>query len=252
MMFPLNIKSCIQILSLIFALSNVNGQDRKINATLYPGCQVCTENDTLIYIRAEGTHDTIHQIWDFTRGIPMVILAVAGVNSSMNITWKHTRPVNFTMSENPKYSFSTAIDKLYEYNDIHDKGYIDDSDGPWRPVSLSGTKWLPQNMVLTDQEVMVQLRGYVSDHGRSGIIDIKVDMLPFRDYAVELPHLIHSANSSLLDVSLVNLTRSRDFNSSRFALNLLLVSQQRGNGTLETIVRKSLDDEHTPGIFEVT
>ncbi|CAH0399591.1 unnamed protein product [Chilo suppressalis] len=249
-MLSLNKVTIVQTITLIFALSFARGQDRKINATLYPGCQVCTENDTLVYIRAEGAHNTIHQLWDFTGGMPLVILTVAGVNSTMNITWDHTTPVKFSISEQPKYSFATAIDKLYEYDDIHDNGYIDEKV-PKRSVDLWRATWWPHSMVLTDQEVMVQLRGHVNDYGRSGTIDIKLDMLPFQDYAAELPHLIHTANSTLLDVSLVNFTTSPDYNASRYALNLLMVSQDSSNSTMTTTVRKSLDDEHTPGIFEI-
>lgn len=75
-------------------------------------------------------------------------------------------------------------------------------------------------------------------------------MLPFTDYAVDLPHLIHTANSSLIDINLVNFTTS--MNASRYAIHFLMVSTDDWNDVMNYTMRKSLDDEHTPGVFEVS
>lgn len=83
------------------------------------------------------------------------------------------------------------------------------------------------------------------------MLDIKLDLLPFKDYAIDLPHLIHTANSTLIDVSLVNLTSSPDYNASRFAIHFTMVSTDSWSDTLTYNMRKSLDDEHTPGVFEI-
>lgn len=180
----------------------------------------------------------------------MIILVVAGVNSSMTIAWEQTTPVNFTLSEKPTYSFATAIDKLYEYDDVLDTAYIDGCKYR-RAVPLARATWWPESVVLTEQRVMVQLRGQVRDHARQGVVHIKLDMLPFKDFAADLPHLIHTANSTLLAVSLVNLTTSADYNASRYALRALLVSQDPRAANMTRAMRKSLDDEHTPGVFEI-
>lgn len=80
----------------------------------------------------------------------------------------------------------------------------------------------------------------------------QLDLIPFKDYAVDLPHLIHTANSTLFDISLVNLTTSKEYNASRYAIHLLLVSTDPETDTMHYTMRKSLDDEHTPGVFEVS
>ncbi|KPJ04486.1 Lysosomal protein NCU-G1 [Papilio xuthus] len=188
-MFSSSITSYVIAIIAFLLHTSAYGQDRTINAEINPGCNNCSLESTLVYIRAEGQTDTIHQVWDFTRGIPTIILAVSGTNSTMQIAWDGIRPVNFTMNETVRYSFATAIDKL--------------------------------------------------------------DLLPYKDYATELPHLIHTANSTLVDISLVNLTTSRYYNSSRFALHLVLVSTDSATDTMHNVMRKSLDDEHTPGVFEI-
>lgn len=57
-------------------------------------------------------------------------------------------------------------------------------------------------------------------------------------------------NSTLIDVSLVNFTTS--LNASRLAAQLILTSTDDDDDTMRYTMRKSLDDEHTPGVFEVS
>ncbi|XP_061719990.1 glycosylated lysosomal membrane protein B-like [Cydia pomonella] len=292
----------LRTLVLISVLSLAFGQDRKITPTLNPDCNACSSNTTLVYIKAEGSHDTIHQLWDFTQGTPTIIYAVAGVNSSLQVKWAHDRPVKFNMSEDPSYSFAMAISDIYEYNDLEDRGHPNsstkfrafplkeltwarqdsvfteqeamlvmeadkysrnrngtvaikvrghpNSSTTFRSFPLKELTWARQDSVFTEQEAMLVMEADKYSRDRNGTVAIKLDLLPFRDYAVQLPHLIHTANSTLVDVQLANLTQSRDFNSSRFALRLILVASD-ADGTMSRRVVKSLDDEHTPGVFEI-
>ncbi|XP_063627445.1 glycosylated lysosomal membrane protein B-like [Cydia splendana] len=239
----------LRTLVLICVLSLAFGQDRKITPLLNPDCKACSSNTTLVYIKAEGSHNTIHQLWDFTRGTPTIIYAVAGVNSSLQVEWAHDKPVKFNMSEEPSYSFAMAISEIYEYNDLEDRGHPNSST-KFRRYPLKELNWARQDSVLTEQEAMLVMQADKYSRHRNGTVAIKLDLLPFRDYATLLPHLIHTANSTLIDVQLANLTQSRDFNASRFALRLILVASD-ANGTLSRRVEKSLDDEHTPGVFEI-
>lgn len=79
----------------------------------------------------------------------------------------------------------------------------------------------------------------------------QIDLFPYTAYAFDLPHLIHSANSSLIDVFLENITLSHSYNKSRFAMELVLISTEKSEKNLDMRTRKGLDDEHTPGVFEV-
>ncbi|XP_013140537.1 PREDICTED: glycosylated lysosomal membrane protein B-like [Papilio polytes] len=249
-MFSSSITTYVIAIIAFLLHTSAYGQDRTINAEINPGCKNCSLDSTLVYIKAEGQTDTIHQIWDFTRGIPTMILAVSGTNSTMQISWDGERPVNFTMNDKVRYSFATAIDKIYEYNDLADKGRMDEKS--WiHAQSLKRVRWELKEQVITEKEAMVRLHGTMHQNRSRDIIDVKLDLLPYKDYATELPHLIHTANSTLVDISLVNLTTSRQYNSSRFALHLLLVSTDPATDTMHNVMRKSLDDEHTPGVFEI-
>lgn len=242
----------LQTLLIVVALSFARGQDRKITSKLNPGCQSCTKETTLIYVKCDGNSDVIHQIWDFTRHTPTVIFAIGSLNSTLNVTWDRMLPKTISVSEKPMYSFATAIDKLYEYDDLDDSGHIEPKF-PQREVRLNSMVWHLNESKLTDKEAMVHVYGAVDDnrHGKNGIVNIMLDLLPFKDYAVHLPHLIHTANSTLFDISLVNLTTSKEYNASRYAVHLLLVSTDDVTETMHYTMRKSLDDEHTPGVFEM-
>ncbi|XP_046966784.1 glycosylated lysosomal membrane protein B-like isoform X2 [Vanessa cardui] len=241
----------LQTILIFVGLSYAYGQDRKITAKLNPGCDICSSNTTLLYVKCDGASDTIHQIWDFTRHLPTVIFAVTSLNSTLNVTWTDKVPKSIALSEEPSYSFATAIDKLYEYDDLDDNGHIDPKF-PQKAYKLDRVRWHLNESILSDKEAMIHVYGILNEErrGRPEIINIKLDLIPFKDYAADLPHLIHTANSTLVDVSLVNLTTSREYNASRYALHLLLVSTDPVIETMHYTMRKSLDDEHTPGVFE--
>lgn len=71
------------------------------------------------------------------------------------------------------------------------------------------------------------------------------------DHADIVPHMLHTENSTQIDIILDNLQTNKTFSNSRFAIELLMV----GGGDPDILMfvdpKKSLDDEHTPGIFEV-
>ncbi|CAH4023227.1 glycosylated lysosomal membrane protein B-like [Pieris brassicae] len=249
-MFPSLIRVISAMLFISVLFSPTNGLDRKISAHLNPGCQGCSSNTTtLVYIRGEGKSDVLHQIWDFTKHLPTVLLSVGSLNTSLNIQWIENKPIYFNWTEKPWYTFAATIDKLYEYDDIHDTGYIN-PQYPQMEYSLKRISWELQESILTNSEAMVHVTGKIHNRNNNdAVISIKLDLLPFKDYAVELPHLIHTANSTLIDVSLVNLTTS--FNASRYALHFVLASTDNPTDTMHYIMRKSLDDEHTPGVFEI-
>ncbi|KXJ69459.1 hypothetical protein RP20_CCG026942 [Aedes albopictus] len=72
-----------------------------------------------------------------------------------------------------------------------------------------------------------------------------------RDHGMDFPHLLHTSNSTQVDIVFNNV--STKFERPRFAIELLfVVSEQAVTGTdFQITKRRSLDDEHTPGIFEI-
>lgn len=70
------------------------------------------------------------------------------------------------------------------------------------------------------------------------------------DHSSLQPHLLHTTNATQVDVVLDGLQVK--YTKSRYALGLLIVSTDHKHSNLTQIKRKSLDDEHSPGIFTVS
>lgn len=66
--------------------------------------------------------------------------------------------------------------------------------------------------------------------------------------SVEPPHLLHTANSSQVDIILNNFHTT--FNKSRFAVEFIIYSSTTDLNYTST-VKKTDDDENTPGEFRV-
>ena len=65
-----------------------------------------------------------------------------------------------------------------------------------------------------------------------------------------MPHLLHTTNATQVDLVLENMPTLYD--ASRFAVDLISVSSDSKNSSLEIKKHRSLDDEHSPGIFTVS
>lgn len=88
--------------------------------------------------------------------------------------------------------------------------------------------------VLRSVSVFFQLRGFCT-----------------YDHSDTVPHMLHTENSTQVDIVLDHIQISDMFSNSRFAIELLAVGGGDPEIPMFVDPKKSLDDEHTPGIFEV-
>lgn len=70
------------------------------------------------------------------------------------------------------------------------------------------------------------------------------------DHSDTLPHMLHSGNASQIDLVIDGL--STQYNNSRFGLHLITLSSDSPNKTVKVESRKTLDDQHAPGVFTVS
>lgn len=68
------------------------------------------------------------------------------------------------------------------------------------------------------------------------------------DHDTDIPHLLHSVNVTQMDIEFVNLTA---INSSRIAIEMALIANETKTRPFTISVRKTLNDEHTPGTFKL-
>lgn len=72
------------------------------------------------------------------------------------------------------------------------------------------------------------------------------------DHDIDFPHLLHSTNVTQIDIEFVDLYNSNYSRpSTRLAAEFILVADESKNQPFQVSERKTLDDEHTPGIFKL-
>ncbi|KAF4525041.1 hypothetical protein B566_EDAN001955 [Ephemera danica] len=172
-----------------------------------PGCDTAAcEEITLVHVTAEGRNDTLHYIWSFV-GRPTLLLAVTEHNTN-----------------------------LFEFRDVNDTGSligIPDSD----IIALDAEffewelKYLglgPENSVLLE----VEAADHIDSHGmlRTGNVTFAISGYGKDGHGSALPHLLHSANCSQMEMTLEGM-ETRLKGESRFAV-VDLLSPETSAGAL--------------------
>lgn len=62
--------------------------------------------------------------------------------------------------------------------------------------------------------------------------------------------MLHSENTTQIDLSIDNFETNKTFTSSRFAIELLFINDGEPNLIIPINIKKTINDEHTPGIFK--
>lgn len=224
--------------------------ERTLTASLNPGCPeyICSGDSagiTLIHIRADSAVDTIHYVWDFT-GKPTILVALTRKNATLDINWEdffQARPQSVKFSEQPRYTFMTVINRIFQFDDPEDKGMMGENATlfAYDPHEFAYNRSL---LWFNKKDVIVSLNA-------NNTFLFTLNAFSTRDHGMDYPHLLHTSNSTQIDIVFNNV--STKFDRPRFAVELLfVVSEQAVSGTdFEIIKRRSLDDEHTPGIFEI-
>ncbi|KAL2716347.1 glycosylated lysosomal membrane protein B-like [Vespula squamosa] len=94
--------------------------------TLHYEEQCKNQNWTTMYLRADGSNDTLHYLWDFG-GKPSILMALTSPSATLNITCEDflQRKINSVVfSENPNYTVGFILNKIIEFNDVNDTAVI--------------------------------------------------------------------------------------------------------------------------------
>lgn len=234
---------------------------RSLRSWVNPDCGVrCKEkNVTTIYLRADGPNDTLHYLWDFD-GNPSILLALTSTSTYLNISWddylvKKQNSVTFT--EEPAYTFGVALNKIIEFNDANDTGLINiDNIVNTNALYPMFFQWDRKNLVQNNDFVSLSMEGSryndaAMNISRNGSVKLTLKGFCTLDHSQVMPHMLHTENSTQVDIVLDDMQTNGTFSSSRFAIELLVVGQANPEIPMFIDRKKSLDDEHTPGIFEV-
>lgn len=220
---------------------------------------------TVVHVRADGPNDTIHHIWDFT-GRPSVLIARTALNATLAIDWpafmrNESRSVRFEPA--PLYSSCLVLTRLLAYNDATDVGHLldnateaTDQQPPIDAFDTRDFRWLRQHFENADELAHVDVVGTnAGSFGANGAVRLTMKAFGRRQYDLASPHLLHSENGTQVAMMLdqLNVTDAKtDGARRRFALEWFHVaSEPPGAGEFSVQHRRVLDDEHTPGVFEL-
>ncbi|XP_061905257.1 glycosylated lysosomal membrane protein-like isoform X2 [Entelurus aequoreus] len=196
--------------ALIFFLPSITWS-RKVSVQLNPGALTPPPGGDVVHVRAQGDNDTLHFLF-CSQGAPTLLMV-------------HT-------------NLSTSTLSLLEYNDVNNTAQVTSDLYPpydlhnisWSHVKLSGT-----SVLLCGPLVL-------------GLLCLKLSAFESEGRAETWPRLLHTANSSQMEVWLDGLYPRAE--RSRFFLELQAVG---GAYPLDSVaVRRSIDDEFTPSIFQVS
>ncbi|KAL1117955.1 hypothetical protein AAG570_004266 [Ranatra chinensis] len=233
--------------------------ERKMSTTLNPGCgPTCDDTGTVVvYTRAEGLADVVHHLWSTVGGRPTFMVAVTPNPSQLSIDWErfiedHAPPGSITFEPQlPTTVFAFVIDKLIEFTDVNNTGRMDEMRSDVRISRLDMLEWT----LATLDNSSTSFEGRFKPKGTPGLVTIKLNAFGEEGHGDLLPHLYHSSNSSQVDIVLDSVPNSfhgePHAHTRRLALKLVAAAAP-AHSPVRIVARRSLDDEHSPGVFEVT
>ncbi|CAH0385567.1 unnamed protein product [Bemisia tabaci] len=234
--------------------------DRELEFFSNPNCSSspslnCSDY-SLLYVKALGRNDSLHYLWNSDHK-PSLLLLESTKDSNLSITWPdfvNGSADSIRLTSPISYAFGLVINKIIEFNDIGDTGFMNETSKETLILSADNFKWrvksFYQNPDSGTVNFEVTANGYSSeDIVKNGTISFLVSVFPSKDHGIDLPHLLHTANSTQIDMTIDHFTTA--YPNSRFAVELAFVSSETENSDLELKSKKSLDDEHSPGVFTV-
>lgn len=230
-----------------------------------PGCpsDICDANKGLInlaHVTADSASDRLHHIWSFV-GKPTLLVALAGLNSSVQIDWDSF--VGFTnesvrsvkINPPPEFAMVIVLNRFFQFNDLEEKGNfvnVQDKDLVAYDTSLFAYNF--SKSVELDDFVEFKVRATkFNDSSIGGGINLTVQTYGDFDHGWNYPHLLHNSNGTQLDIVFDKFKVRKAFKAPRFAVELAFMTSDSKltNNSFRMSRRRTLDDEHTPGIFEL-
>ncbi|XP_061752614.1 glycosylated lysosomal membrane protein-like isoform X1 [Nerophis ophidion] len=229
--------------SLLFFLPWITWS-RKVSVQLNPGALAPPPGGDVVHVRAQGDNDTLHFLF-CSQGAPTLLMVHTNISSStLLVDWpvflsnESSGSVKVEPGSNILDSRALVFTRVLEYNDVNNTAQVTSDLYP--PYDLHNISWSPVKLDGTSVLLCARLG--------AGLLCLKLSAFESEGRAKTWPRLLHSANSSQLEVWLDGLHPRAE--RSRFFLELQTVG---GAYPLDSVaVRRSIDDEFTPSIFQVS
>ncbi|CAI5661177.1 unnamed protein product [Oreochromis niloticus] len=196
---------------------------RQISMHLYPSSHSTPQAGDLLHVRAVGDNDTLHFLF-CSQGAPTLLLIHTNSTSSeVQVNWPEfvARNTSGSLKVEPESSLQYSSAVVFSRNFT------------WNPINLS--------------EPMALLCGADASF-TNGSLCLQLSVFDSEGRGEAWPHLLHSVNSSQLEVWLDGIPARATH--SRFLLEMHAVGEAYPLSTID--VYQSIDDEYTPSIFKVS
>ncbi len=258
-------KLLIVLLSLIITEINCRNISYELNPNCNEKCDKSKNAINLVHISSNGEKDMIHFLFGSMTGIPPTLLIVkTKPNTNLLIDWTKliqqkdvSNAINF--SSEPINSIGLQISRLYFFNDINKTGSYDDINYPILEVDWNDFIWKSAKDLISSNGNSIKV-SFTQENGHNfynGTINLELRVYANDGRNDDLPHLAFTQLSSSLEISVndvqtQNVLHFNDTNRPRLMSHLLLVNEGIRTQQIDKFERiTSIDDEYTPGVFDV-
>lgn len=224
---------------------------------------------TLVHVQSIGPNDELHYLWDFTGTPAALLLRFDGHSSPVNMTidWGaffDGKP-SIKFSREPKFYFGIVLQSLFVYNDRTGEAQFNGVTDPADIIEfpLHEVQWSRDALEVSDDKAEVRVSAQKMIKGRHskkiskslketliGNINLTFSTYGLPGHSEKIPHLLHTENSTEIDVVLQDIVGG-NFSCSRLAMGVTVVAMDDVKRNFSLNIRRSIDDEFTPGIFEL-
>ncbi|KAM8766465.1 glycosylated lysosomal membrane protein [Acanthopagrus schlegelii] len=239
---------CVLLVLSVFTLGHcATSFRRQLTVELNPGSSLPPLGGDLLHVRALGNNDTLHFLF-CSLGAPTLLLVHTNTSSStVKVNWtqfldgNHSGGLKVKPESSILYSTAIVFSRLLEYDDSNDTA--DPTSDLFPPYRLDDFTWSRFNL----SGASALLCGAAASF-TNGSLCLQLSVFDGEGRSQAWPRLLHTANSSQLGVWLEGvLPRAA---RSRFLLELQAVGGADPLSRVE--VYRSIDDEFTPSIFQVS
>ncbi|KAF4081772.1 hypothetical protein AMELA_G00165060 [Ameiurus melas] len=225
---------------------------RKVSLEMNPGLNLSSmvpPGVSMLHARALGHNDTLHCLF-CSGGAPALLLihthsteSVVEVNWNKFITADPADSVKVVPESSVRYRGALVFTRLWEYDELNSTGQVVLS-----PYELQDFEWDDMNKTTDYTHHAAELCGRHPSFSSNASLCLHFSAYESSGREEAWPSLLHNANSSQLRILLRNMTPRT--NQSHFGLELQTVSEAGLQTRVD--VHRSIDDEYTPSIFQVS
>lgn len=185
---------------------------------------------------------------------------------NMTVNWRAfldgRTAINFTRE--PQFYFGVVLQRLFQYNDKNQDAHFESITDPSDIVqyNLQDFTWTREYLNVSQDKAEIRVnaqrmvtKGSVLQSDPIGNISLTLSTFGISGHSPQIPHLLHTENATEIDLILKDIRVEHDFTCPRMAVEVTLIAMEderdKPKGNFSLNIRRSVDDEFTPGIFEL-